>query len=401
MKIFLMDLLPYGRHFEEFKADRFMPYPLPRSYFEAGIAARTYEEHFQIWDEMDQLGFDGVGLNEHHTTPHGLMNSPNMIAAAAARTTKRLKFFILGNLVPLHNPLRIAEELAMADCISRGRVLAGFARGVPREYRVYDVKMSDSRARFEEGLDIIRKAWTEETFSHDGRFFKYTDISIWPRPYQQPHPPIWVPFTGSKETIEWAARNNFSAVLPDFKPGVVEDIVGHYSRHLAKVGHQNTPEKMCLFTDAWVAASEAEAIKEYGPYYLYFNQTLWHHGSAPAATTLSQAGYVASTSYDYIRPENRADAEIDRSKIRAMGLKDVEEKVSSGRMAWGSAPQVTERLVHAAERAGVNALLLNMNLGAPPFDLFLEQIRRFGREVLPKLQSHQVTTVPGAVAIHE
>ena len=82
---------------------------------------------------MDRLGFDGIGLNEHHTTPHGMMNSPNMMAVAAAQRTKKLKFFILGNLLPLHNPLRIAEELAMADCISRGRIMAGFARGVPRE----------------------------------------------------------------------------------------------------------------------------------------------------------------------------------------------------------------------------------------------------------------------------
>ena len=99
---------------------------------------------------MDKLGFDGVGLNEHHTTPHGLMNSPNMMAAVGAQRTKKLKFLMLGNLVPLHNPLRIAEELAMADCMSRGRILSGFARGVPREYNVYGVPMAESRARFEE-----------------------------------------------------------------------------------------------------------------------------------------------------------------------------------------------------------------------------------------------------------
>ena len=90
---------------------------------------------------MDKLGFDGVGLNEHHTTPHGLMNSPNMMAAVGAQRTKKLKFLMLGNLVPLHNPLRIAEELAMADTLSRGRILSGFARGVPREYNVYGVPM--------------------------------------------------------------------------------------------------------------------------------------------------------------------------------------------------------------------------------------------------------------------
>src|SRR5215217_9299817 len=205
MQIFLFDLLPFDRHFDEFKLGRHMPFPLPGSYFDREVAARSYEQHLGVWEEMDRLGYDGVGLNEHHTTPHGMMNSPNMMAAAGAQRTKRLKFFILGNLLPLHNPLRIAEELSMADNLSRGRIMAGFARGVPREYKVYDVPMADSRARFDEALEVILKAWTEDVFSHQGKFWKYKDISIWPRPYQAPHPPVWIPFTGSKETIERAA----------------------------------------------------------------------------------------------------------------------------------------------------------------------------------------------------
>jgi alkanesulfonate monooxygenase SsuD/methylene tetrahydromethanopterin reductase-like flavin-dependent oxidoreductase (luciferase family) len=183
MKVYLFDLLAYDKHFEEFKANRFMPYPLPGSHFDPDIAARTYAEHLAIWEEMDRLGYDGVGLNEHHTTPHGLMNSPNLMAAAAAQRTTRLKFFILGNLLPLHNPLRIAEELAMVDCLSRGRVMAGFARGVPREYKVYDVPMAESRARFDEALDVILAAWTQDVFTHQGRYWSFKDIAIWPRPF--------------------------------------------------------------------------------------------------------------------------------------------------------------------------------------------------------------------------
>ena len=167
---FLFDLLPFDRHFDEFKPGRHMRFPLPGSYFDPEVAARSYEQHLAVWEEMDRLGYDGVGLNEHHTTPHGLMNSPNMMAAAGSQRTKRLKFFILGNLLPLHNPLRIAEELAMADNLSHGRILSGFARGVPREYKVYDVPMAESRARFDEALEVIRKAWTGDVFSHQGKF---------------------------------------------------------------------------------------------------------------------------------------------------------------------------------------------------------------------------------------
>ena len=102
---------------------------------------RTYAEHLEAWEELDRLGYDGVGFNEHHCSPYGLMNSPNLMAAAAAQRTKRLKLLIYGNLLPLHEPLRLAEELAMLDCLSNGRIISGFARGIPREYQVHNVPL--------------------------------------------------------------------------------------------------------------------------------------------------------------------------------------------------------------------------------------------------------------------
>jgi alkanesulfonate monooxygenase SsuD/methylene tetrahydromethanopterin reductase-like flavin-dependent oxidoreductase (luciferase family) len=397
VRVFIFDLLAYRKHFDDYKQAKFMPYPLPRDQFDPETAALTYNEHLEVWAEMDRLGFDGVGLNEHHTTPHGLMNSPNMMAAAAAQRTTKLKILILGNLLPIHNPLRIAEELAMADCLSRGRIISGFARGVPREYNVYNVSMAESRARFEEAVDIILKAWTEPVFSHQGKFWKFQDIAIWPRPYQQPRPPIWIPFTGSKETIEWAGKHNFSAVLPDFKRGLTEDIVGHFAKSLSANGHRITPEHLCFFTDAWVANDKAQALKEYAPHYFYFVHTLWHHGSTKEKeAAVKTSGYVNPASFDYVRPGNRAAAGLDREKMKTMTLADVERRIDNNELAWGPAKHVTERLIEAAEHYGANALLLNMNLGALPHDMFLEQIRRFGRDVLPKLQAHQVKRVPAA-----
>ena len=397
MKVFIFDLLAYGKHFDQYKQTKYLPYPLGNDHYDREVAALTFEQHLQAWEEMDRLGFDGVGLNEHHTTPHGMMNSPNMMAAAASQRTKRLKFLILGNILPIHNPLRIAEELAMADCLSRGRILSGFARGVPREYNVYNVPMAESRPRFEEAVDIILKAWTEPTFSHDGKFWQLKDIAIWPRPYQQPHPPVWVPFTGSKETIEWASRHNFSAVLPDFKRGLTEDIVGYFAKQLAKNGHTITPEQLCFFTDAWVASDKAAALKEYGPHYFYFVHTLWHHGSSKEKeAAVKTSGYVSSSSFDYVREENRSAAGLDREKMKAMTIADVEKRIDERLLAFGDAKFVAEKIIDDAERYGANTILLNMNLGALPHDLFIEQIRRFGKEVLPRLQAHQVTRVPMA-----
>jgi alkanesulfonate monooxygenase SsuD/methylene tetrahydromethanopterin reductase-like flavin-dependent oxidoreductase (luciferase family) len=345
---------------------------------------------------MDKLGYDGVGLNEHHTTPHGLMNSPNMMAAVGAQRTKKLKFFILGNLLPLHNPLRIAEELSMADNLSRGRIMSGFARGVPREYKVYDVPMADSRARFDEALEVIQRAWKEDVFSHEGKFWKFKDISIWPRPYQDPHPPIWIPFTGSKETIECAAAGNFGAAIHHPHPGVVNDMIAYFGKKLAESGHSINPDQICTMTEAWVADSGAQAMDQYGPYFMYFNNVLWHHGGNPPGQKANPvaAGYVKSSSYDYVRPENAHAAVIDREVFRKLNREDVETKVASGELAFGNAKEVTERLIEQAEAVGANKMLINVNFGAMPNDLFMEQVRRFGREVLPKLQAHQVKRIP-------
>ena len=122
-------------------------------------------------------------------------------------------------------------------------------------------------------------------------------------------------------------------------------------------------------------------------------QTLWHHGSDQSHETLGKAGYVNPASFDYIRPENQPFAQLDRAKIKQMNLADVEKRVKDGHLAFGSPKDVGDRLIDMAERMGANRMLLNLNLGALPYDLFLEQVRRFGREVLPRLQAHQVTRV--------
>ena len=139
-----------------------------------------------------------------------MQNSPNLMAASLAQRTERIKILIYANLLPLHEPLRLAEELAMLDCLSKGRLIAGVGRGAPREYKIFNIPMSESRERFEECYEVMKRAWYEESFSFEGKYYSYKDVSIWPRPVQQPRLPVWVPITSSKETIEWAAANDLS-----------------------------------------------------------------------------------------------------------------------------------------------------------------------------------------------
>ena len=317
MKVFVFDLLAYGEQLEHLKIDNELPYPLPKKYFKPEVAARTYAEHLEAWEELERLGYDGVGFNEHHCSPYGLMNSPNLLAAAAAQRTKRLKLLIYGNLLPLHEPLRLAEELAMLDCMSNGRLISGFARGIPREYQVHNVPLSQSRARFEEAFDIIVRAWTEEVFSYEGEFWSYKDVALWPRPLQQPHPPLWMPIVGSRESIEFAAGHNLP-ITPGLgrSQGLRDDIIRYYARCLAKAGHRITPDHLSLGISAYVADSKAEAVREMGPYHLYFNRTLFSHGNFTETELQRQTGYSSSASTDYVSPENQRAAQFAREDFR-------------------------------------------------------------------------------------
>ncbi len=295
MKVFVFDLLAYDANLDHLKAagSQELPYPLARQHFDAATAVRTYEEHLDAWEALDRFGYDGVGFNEHHCSPYGLMNSPNLMAAAAAQRTKRLKLLIYGNLLPLHEPLRLAEELAMIDCLSNGRLISGFARGILREYQVHNVKLADSRARFEEAYDIITRAWTEEVFNYEGRFWSYHDVAMWPRPVQQPHPPIWVPIVGSKESIEFAARHNLP-ITPGLgrHRGLRDDIIRYYATCLAAAGHRITPDHLSLGITAYVADTKAQALREYGPHILYFNRTLFSHGNFIETEKQRESGYT-------------------------------------------------------------------------------------------------------------
>jgi alkanesulfonate monooxygenase SsuD/methylene tetrahydromethanopterin reductase-like flavin-dependent oxidoreductase (luciferase family) len=396
MKVFVFDLLAYDANLDHLKnGGPELPYPLAKEHFDADTAMRTYEEHLDAWELLDKLGYDGVGFNEHHCSPYGLMNSPNLMAASAAQRTKNLKLLIYGNLLPVHQPLRLAEELAMIDCLSKGRLISGFARGIPREYQVHNVPLAESRARFEEAFDIVTRAWSEEVFSYEGQFWSYKDVALWPRPVQQPRPPIWIPIVGSKESIEFAAKND-CPITPGLgrNQGLRDDIIRYYASCLAKAGHRITPNHLSLGITAYVADSKAQALKEYGPHILYFNRTLFSHGNFSETETQRQTGYSSQSSTDYVRPENQRAAAFLRSEFRNLTMDQLAEQAET--MPLGTADEVIERIIAAAESAGANTVQLAMNRGALPHELFMAQIERFAREVLPALQAHEVKTVPAA-----
>jgi alkanesulfonate monooxygenase SsuD/methylene tetrahydromethanopterin reductase-like flavin-dependent oxidoreductase (luciferase family) len=397
MKVFVFDLLAYGENLDHIKQGQELPYPLPPQHFKAEVAVKTYAEHLEAWEALDRLGYDGVGFNEHHCSPYGLMNSPNLMAAAAAQRTRRLKLLIYGNLLPLHEPLRLAEELAMLDCLSEGRIISGFARGIPREYQVHNVPLAESRARFEEAYEIVTRAWTEDVFSYSGKFWSYKDVALWPRPVQRPHPPIMIPIVGSQESIEFAGKHNIGITPGLAGGGLRDDIIRHYAGSLAAAGHRITPDHLSLALNAYVADSKAQAVKEVAPYHLYFNRTLFSHGSFTETAAQRQAGYVGQHSTDYVRPENQRAAALLREDFRGLTFEAFEKQAAN--LPYGTPEEVAQRIIAQADHAGANMVQIGLNRGAMPHALFMNQIERFAKEVLPILQAHHVKRVPAAEAL--
>jgi alkanesulfonate monooxygenase SsuD/methylene tetrahydromethanopterin reductase-like flavin-dependent oxidoreductase (luciferase family) len=394
MRVFGFDLLPYPERLDHLKTDGELPYPLPRKHFRPALAVQAYREHLDAWARMEELGFDGIGFNEHHTSPYGLMTSPNIMAAAASQRLRRMQILIYGNLLPIHDPLRLAEELAMLDCLSNGRLISGVARGIPREYLAYGVNLAESRERFEEAWEIVTRAWTEEVFSYEGKFWSYRDVAIWPRPVQQPHPRVWVPVTTSQETMEWAAREN-----APITPGAVgtlaarQDMVRYYAQCLVRHGRAVTPEHVVTPASVYIADSREQALAEAGPYMLYFFHTLFSHGNISNVTRQRESGYVREEGLGWLRPENRDAFLRALQGFRRVTMDDLRK---NERLCWGSPAEVRDSLLALAEALGSNVLLLQFNQGAMPHEMFLHQIERFAAEVLPDLKRHDVTKVLAA-----
>ena len=396
MKVFVFDLLAYGEQLDHLKVGSELPYPLSNRYFKSDVAVRTYAEHLDAWEEMDRLGYDGVGFNEHHCSPYGLMNSPNLMAAAAAQRTKKLKLLIYGNLLPLHEPLRLAEELAMLDCLSNGRLISGFARGIPREYQVHNVPLAESRARFEEAYEIVTRAWTEDVFSYEGKFWSYKDVAIWPRPVQQPQPGD-LDSDRRQQGIDRVRRASTTCpITPGLAPrrpaATTSSAITRSASPSTATGSRPT---ICRSASPPMSpTARPQAVKEmravsplFQPHAVQPRQLHRDREAARGRLRLASARPIMCGRRT-MRAAQRAARGLpqhDDGRFRAAGR---------AHAAGHARRRSTERIIAAAEAAGANKVQISLNRGALPHEMFMEQIRRFAREVLPALQAHEVRRVP-------
>jgi len=320
----------------------------------------------------DELGFDGVCVNEHHQTAYGLMPAPNLIAAALVQRTKRAKIALMGNAVPLRDhPLRIAEEVAMLDVMSGGRIISGFVRGIGCEYHSFHLNPTYSRERTEEGIDLILRAWTEPgPFSFWGKHYRVRYVNVWPKPLQQPHPPIWLPSTGSVETIEWSVQRRWPFVRTYDTLDAIAAMFQCLRARANEVGYEPEPEQIGWMLPIYVAETDEKAREEAAKHVQYLFGWL---SKRPFEFTLPP-GYISAQSM--VRGLEVAATKTGQSR-------SYDDLLDLGIICFGSPETVRQRLAAAHERLGFGRLVGLLHFGSLPHELTVKNMHLFAEEVLP------------------
>ena len=234
-------------------------WPVPAGAYDAEAGAKAYQAMVERLHYIEEIGFDWVSVSEHHYSPRILTPSPAVTAANIAAIVKKIKIALLGPIVGHGNPVRIAEELAMLDTMCEGRLVAGLLRGTTNEYLSYDTNPRESRERTDEGMELILRCWSEpEPFGWQGRYFQFRTVSVWPRPLQQPMPPVYALGT-SRESCEFAARHRIGLGVSYGPYEVMAKSTGHYRDECARHGWQPSPEHIVYRANMLVAETDDTA----------------------------------------------------------------------------------------------------------------------------------------------
>ncbi|MCC2095273.1 MAG: LLM class flavin-dependent oxidoreductase [Hyphomicrobiales bacterium] len=379
MNIFFFHLMPYGPvDLKAIEENKSAWVNLPNSQYDPSRGTDIYNRYLGEMALADELGFDGVCANEHHQTAYGLMPAPNLIAAALTRTTKRAKIAVLGRALPLvSNPVAVAEEFAMLDQMSGGRLVTGFVRGIGSEYFAFGVDPTLSHERFYEAHELIIKAWTQPgPFPYHGKHYRFDYVNLWPRPLQQPHPPIWIPSQGSIETIEWcAAPERKYTYLQTFSPAALaEKNFATYREIAERNGYKAADSQLGWAVPTYVSETDEKAREELKPHVeAFFN-------------------YLLRFPIEMRMPPGYSSIKSTKALIEAkFAVRSVQQTVDTlidlGIIVCGSPKTVRDTFVERCGKWGVGNLLPMLQIGTQPADQTEKSMRLFASEVMPRLRA--------------
>jgi len=389
MQVILFHLMSYADlDFEATKDHETVWVNLPNKYFDPVKGHQLYNRYLDELEYGEVLGFDGVAVNEHHQTAYGLMPSPIVMASALARRTKKVKIAILGSALPLReHPITVAEEHAMIDVITGGRLISGFVRGIGAEYHTFGINPTISHDRFHEAHDLIVQAWTRPgPFSFTGRHYNLEYVNLWPRPFQNPHPPIWVPSQGSKETIDWAALPEHRyTYLQTFSPAaVVEKYLQAYRDTAQGYGYEAADSQLGWAVPVYVSDTDEQARKEAKVHFELFRNRLL---KMPIEMLLPP-GY---TSRDSLKNLMKAKASLSQDLT-------IDKAIEMGMFVCGTANTVRQMLEDHWSKMHFDNLLTMMHFGSLPQDLTKRSMEMFAKDVLHHIQKLKRTEPAVALA---
>jgi len=361
---------------------------LPGELFDAKLAHAMYNDDLDELQLAAELGFDAICVNEHHSTAYGTMPAPGLMASALARATRDTAICILGNSLALYNPpIRVAEEVAMLDCISGGRVIAGFPVGTPMDACfAYSQNPSTLRDRWAEAYELITRAWREpEAFAFDGRYTQMRYVNPWPKPYQDPHPPIWIPGGASAETWSFCAeREHVYCHLSYYGYKAARDGMQGFWREVERAGRDRNPYRAGYLQFVGVAESREEAMKLYKEPAEYFYGNALHvdprYGRPAGYMTEASMRAGLKSQVGAAAAKSRMNMAVDKK------AREIEAIVDNGYVVVGSPDEVAEQLRTIATDLNVGHLLLLMNFGNMSRDLTEYNTRLFAEKVMPQLR---------------
>jgi alkanesulfonate monooxygenase SsuD/methylene tetrahydromethanopterin reductase-like flavin-dependent oxidoreductase (luciferase family) len=350
-------------------------WPVANASFDPARGKELYDTYLDTMAFAESCGFDWVGCNEHHFSPYGLMANCNLIGAALAQRTTTIRLAMLGNLVPLLNPIRVAEEYAMLDVMSGGRLIAGMIRGVPHEYLAYSVNPDESRERLREAAALIVKAWTaSEPFRWEGRFYQYPSVSIWPRPLQQPHPPILMS-ASNEESAEFAAQHRAMMGMTLIAELDIAARAIDVYRNVARAhGFEPTPEHILIGQNTCIADSDEEARQHLDQGLRYFHTMLMG--------PIREAQRRVIEGSRFFGEAQQGEGHIRR--LATLGARSIEDMIEAGSVLCGSPPTVIRQMRRIRDRLGNGRFNINMQIGNIPDAVVRRGMELFRDRVLPQ-----------------
>src|SRR5215467_3447562 len=379
MRFTWFNLMPWPYLPDDFREkNRSVWVDIPNTLYDPRRGHFVYHEYMNQLEYADTLGFDGIGCNEHHQNGYGLMPSPNLIAAGLARRTSRSAICVIGNSIACYNPpIRVAEEFAMLDVISGGRLVAGFPVGTSMDTNyAYGRVPALLREQYAEAHELIRRAWAaDEPFVFNGRYTKLRYANCWPKPVQKPHPPIFVPGGGSIETWDFCIENNYNySYLSFFGYQRARKLMEGYWQRVAEMGKDNSPYRATFAQIICVAETDAEAERLYGPHVSYFFNRCLHvfpgFADAPGYRT------VKTIQSEFLN-------QLGRPSLAQGSKLSWGELIERGYIVAGSPETVRQRMEELIKTLRVGNIICGIHVGDMPPEKTRHSSELFARKVMP------------------